>query len=155
MIKKVLFLFVFAFFISSCQDNNKYDSFGKQISATDALQLDKVTNQYNNLKTGERVQIKFEAKAKDVCQAKGCWMTLDLENGEQVMVKFKDYAFFVPKDISGKEVVLNGKAFIEEVSVEEQRHYAQDAGKTEAEILTITKPKRTLSFEADGVLIKQ
>ena len=71
------------------------------------------------------------------------------------MVKFKDYGFFVPKDIEEKEVVIHGKAFVAEVSVEEQRHYAEDNGKSEAEIAEITLPKRTLSFLADGVLIKK
>ncbi len=43
----------------------------------------------------------------------------------------------------------------EEVSVDEQWHYAKDAGKTKEDITLITKPKRTYSFEADGVLLKQ
>jgi hypothetical protein len=95
------------------------------------------------------------AEVIEVCQAKGCWMTLKLENGEEAMVKFKDYGFFMPKDIAGKEVILNGKAFVNEVPVEEQRHYAEDAGKSKEEVAAITEPKKTYSFEADGVLIKE
>ena len=155
MIKNVLLCFVFAFLISSCQNKVNYNSFGKEITAADALDLSEATTRYNKILPNKKVEIKIKGVAKDVCQAKGCWMTLNLEDGQEVMVKFKDYAFFVPKNISGKEVVLNGKAFIEEVSVEEQRHYAEDAGKSEAEILLIKEPKRTLSFEADGVLVKQ
>jgi hypothetical protein len=71
------------------------------------------------------------------------------------MVKFKDYGFFMPKNIAGKEVIVNGKAFVSEVSVEEQRHYAEDAGKSEDEIAAITEVKRTYTFEADGVLLKE
>lgn len=81
-------------------------------------------------------------------------MILDLPQEEDVMVKFKDYGFFVPKDIEEKEVVVSGKAYITEVSVEEQQHYAEDEGKTEKEIAAITQPERTLSFLADGVQIK-
>ena len=62
------------------------------------------------------------------------------------MVKFKDYGFFMPKDISGKEVILNGKAYVNEVPVDEQRHYAEDAGKSEEEIAAITEPKKDLFF---------
>ena len=80
-------------------------------------------------------------------------MKLDMENGEQVMVKFKDYGFFVPKDIEGKQVIVNGKAFVNEMPVDEQRHYAEDAGKSQEEIALITTPKKTFAFEADGVLI--
>ena len=61
----------------------------------------------------------------------------------------------MPKDLAGKEVVINGKAFVNEMPVDEQRHYAEDAGKSKEEIAQITIPKKTFSFEADGVLIKQ
>ena len=53
------------------------------------------------------------------------------------------------------DVVMNGKAYVSETSVEELRHYAEDAGKSEEEITAITEPERTFSFEADGVLLKQ
>jgi hypothetical protein len=68
-------------------------------------------------------------------------------------VTFKDYAFFMPKDLSGKRVVVDGFARVETTSVEVLRHYAEDAKKTPAEITAITEPKREVSFEAAGVLI--
>ena len=45
--------------------------------------------------------------------------------------------------------------FVEEMSVADQKHYAKDAGASEEEIAKILKPKKTLGFEADGVLLKQ
>ena len=54
-----------------------------------------------------------------------------------------------------KEVIVNGKAYISEMSVEDQRHYAEDAGKSEEELAAITEVETTLSFEADGVLVKK
>ena len=44
---------------------------------------------------------------------------------------------------------------IKEVSVDEQRHHAEDGGKSADEIASITEPKRTYSFEADGVLLRR
>ena len=35
------------------------------------------------------------------------------------------------------------------------RHYAEDAGKTEEEIMTITEPEYVLSFTANGVIIQE
>ena len=61
----------------------------------------------------------------------------------------------MPKNIADKEVIVQGKAFIAEVSIEEQRHYAEDAGKSEEEIAVIIQVEKTLSFEADGVLLIQ
>ena len=53
------------------------------------------------------------------------------------------------------EVIINGKAFLKETSVDDLRHYAEDAGKTAEEIAAITQPEKTFAFEADGVLLKQ
>ena len=55
--------------------------------------------------------------------------------------------------ISAIGVQGEGLAFIDEMSVEDQKHYAEDSGKTEDEIAAITEPKRTLSFLSNGVLI--
>ena len=95
----------------------------------------------------------MKGKIVDVCAKKGCWMTLDMGE-ETVMVRFKDYGFFVPTDASG-EVVINGKAFVNEISVDDLKHYAEDAGKSAEEIAKITEPEITMSFEADGVLLKK
>ena len=131
----------------------EYASFGKSIIPDDAIEAKSMAEHYKTMNLGDSINSKMIAKVNEVCQAKGCWMTLNLEDGNEVMVKFKDYGFFMPKDIAGKEVIINGKAFVEEVSVDEQQHYAEDAGLSEDEIAKITEPKKTYSFEADGVLL--
>ena len=130
-----------------------YESFGKKITALDAITAKRMAVRYAKMTVGDSIDAKMSAKIDEVCQAKGCWMKLDLPNGEQVMVKFKDYEFFMPKDISGREVIINGKAYVNEVPVDEQRHYAEDGGATPEEIAKITVPKKTYSFLADGVLL--
>ncbi len=129
-----------------------YTSFGNNISESEALSQEEMRVLFGTLKPGDTVPAKFKSTVTEVCQSKGCWMKMDLDN-EEAMVKFKDYGFFMPKDLSGKQVVVNGLAFISEMSVDEQRHLAEDAGKTTEEIEAITEPKQTLSFEADGVLV--
>ncbi|MEH6408111.1 MAG: DUF4920 domain-containing protein, partial [Leeuwenhoekiella sp.] len=90
----------------------------------------------------------------EVCKVKGCWMKVDVGTGDMVMIKFKNYGFFVPKDIEQKEVTVHGQAYLEEVSVADQRHLAEDAGKSAEEIEAITDPKKSLAFIADGVRIQ-
>lgn len=97
---------------------------------------------------------KVSGKVTEVCQEKGCWMKLEKPNGESLMVKFKDYGFFMPKDIVGHEVVLEGEAVTKEVSVKQLRHYAEDAGKTKEEIEKINAPKKETQFIAKGVLVQ-
>jgi uncharacterized protein (DUF302 family) len=131
-----------------------YASFGMEINDADALTSERMMEQYKGLKAGDTVLTKLKAKIIEVCSAKGCWMTLDMDGKNEVMVKFKDYGFFMPLNAEG-DVVINGKAYVSETSIDELRHYAEDAGKSEEEIAAITESKRTYSFEADGVLLKQ
>lgn len=104
----------------------------------------------------DSMQVTVEATVTEVCQAKGCWMNLtstEREDAPLMMVRFKDYGFFVPKDIAGRNVVITGKAYREMTPVEELRHYAEDAGKSEEEIAAITEPKEELKFMATGVIL--
>ncbi len=101
----------------------------------------------------DSMAITVRGKVSEVCQSKGCWMSITNGDGEDMMVRFKDYGFFMPKDIAGREVIMNGKAFYQTTPVDELRHYAEDAGKSQEEIDAITEPKRELSFLADGVIL--
>jgi len=159
--KKVVLLFFVSLLIFSCKNETKesnadvaYASFGEKITDEEVLTKEEIIEKYKNLKSGDTAYVKFTSKVNEVCQAKGCWMKLDLGE-EEAMVRFKDYGFFMPKNIADRVVIVNGKAYVSEMSVEEQRHYAEDAGKTPEEIEEINEIKRTLSFEADGVLVKE
>jgi len=124
--KKLIALLILTVFVTiSCKDKQdttrdlaNYESFGKEIILEDALPASRMAEHYKTMTVGDSVNSKMTAKVDAVCKSKGCWMKLNLEDGNQVMVKFKDYGFFVPKDIEGKEVVINGKAFVNEVSSE-------------------------------------
>ena len=80
-------------------------------------------------------------------------MNVDLGDGKSMMIRFKDYGFFVPMDASGRKAVMEGRAFREVLSVDMLRHYAEDAGTSKEEIEKITEAETRLSFEASGVLI--
>jgi|GEM_PF-814914 len=126
-------------------------TFGQPITAEGAVPMSGLNVA---LSGKDSVQIKLIGEAKAVCQAKGCWMTLPTASGEPMRVRFKDYAFFVPKDMTGHQVIVSGWAFREVTSVEHQQHYLRDAHKSEQEIAAITKPKEEINFMADGVLVQ-
>ncbi len=129
-----------------------YQSFGEQIDDKGVLSKDEMLEAYKSMKEGDTVTTKFKATVKKVCQNKGCWMRLDMGEMES-FVKFKDYGFFMPMDIAGQEVIVEGKAFIATTSVEELKHFAEDGGKTKEEIDAITEPEVSYSFTSSGVLI--
>ena len=49
--------------------------------------------------------------------------------------------------------MIEGVAYKEETSVDELKHYAEDAGKTAEEIAAITEPVSEKKFMATGVVL--
>lgn len=125
--------------------------FGEAISEDGAVALSQLVS---DLETKGEFEGKIVGKIKEVCSKKGCWMTIDLPNGETMRVTFKDYGFFVPKNSQGFPVVIEGVATKTVTDVETLRHFAEDGGKSKEEIEAITQPKLEYAFEAVGVIIK-
>jgi hypothetical protein len=148
--KKILLslLVAAAAFTANAQNANH---FGKEINESKAIAANELP-----AKMGDKTEMpaKVSGTVESVCQVKGCWMKVKTADGETMRVMFKDYAFFVPKDIAGKTVVFEGEAQKKTVPVEHLQHYAKDAGKSQEEIAKITEPKEELTFIADGVIVK-
>jgi len=167
--KKFLFVFLVIHSLSSCQNKERdereavinetaqvdHKFYGEKISPRGTFSSSIMLEKYESLREGDTIDVKFETKINSVCQSKGCWMVLELPGVDDVMVKFQNYGFFVPKDAMGKDVIVRGKAFIEETTVEELRHYAEDAGKSIDEVMAIREPEKKFGFIANGVLIKE
>jgi len=162
--KNFLFLSVLSVTLFSACGNNKEAAtetatadttlqyFGDSLTQEGAIAADQFATQ---MAGKDSMKVKLEGKIEEVCQKKGCWMTMNIGNDKKMQVKFKDYAFFVPKDASGKTVVIEGMAYTDTVQVAELKHYAEDGGKTKEEIEKITEPEIAISFEANGVIIKK
>tara|TARA_B100000767_G_scaffold265479_1_gene281585 strand:- start:5497 stop:6000 length:504 start_codon:yes stop_codon:yes gene_type:complete len=101
-----------------------------------------------------QVSVKMEGTVVATCGKKGCWM--DVASGKDtVFVKFLDYEFFVPTEgVEGYHTVVEGVAFYDTTTVAALRHFAEDAGKSEEEILAITEPEYRLQFTATGVMME-
>jgi hypothetical protein len=126
--------------------------FGDSITQDGAIAADQLSSQMTGK---DSMKVKLTGKIEEVCQKKGCWMTMNIGNNKTMQVRFKDYGFFVPKDASGKNVVIEGVAFTDTVPVAELKHYAEDGGKSKEEIEKITEPEISIAFEANGVIIKK
>lgn len=131
------------------QPADKGISYGSTVTSDGAIPITEMEAKVQD----NKYQGKIRGKVTEVCQEKGCWMKLENAGGEKLMVKFKDYGFFMPKNIVGKEVVLDGVASVNQVSVKQQKHYAEDAGKTKVDIAKINQPKKEMQFVAKGVLV--
>ncbi|QHV97660.1 DUF4920 domain-containing protein [Spirosoma endbachense] len=125
---------------------------GKKITEKGAIPATELTTKMNGK---DKMPAKVEGTVESVCKVKGCWMKVKTGDGQFMRVTFKDYGFFVPKDIVGKTVVVAGTAESTTTPVDELRHYAEDAGKSKEEIAKITEPEKALTFVADGVIVKK
>lgn len=172
MNKAIVFLLMVALVATNCnkkaQSGAKYQSeeeaykayqsqkndgktFGKPVDEKGALSYDDLMKKMQN---SDKVQAKLVGKVSSVCQAKGCWMQMTPQKSTaSIFVQFKDYAFFMPKDLAGKNVVMEGEAYFATTSVEELKHFAKDEGKSQAEIDAIKEPVKELKFMAAGVKV--
>ncbi len=151
--KKILLytcLFFTAHSFAQVAPAEKGSVYGSSISSKEAIS---VADLQEKLKSEKQFTGKVIGKVVSVCREKGCWMKIAKADGSEIMVRFKDYKFFVPKNIDGKEVVLNGIAKKSTTSVAMLKHYAKDAGKTSEEVAKITAPKDEIIFTAAGVLV--
>jgi hypothetical protein len=98
-------------------------------------------------------ETKVQGKIIDVCPKKGCWIKLQVNDSTTAMVKMKDYGFFLPLAAKGKRAIVEGEVKMKTTSVEELKHYAEDAKKSQEEIAAITKPEKEIRFTAKGIMI--
>ncbi len=125
--------------------------FGSQITEENAVDLSTIQA---SLGEQDSLNVKLTGTIEKVCQVKGCWMTMPYGEGESMRVSFRDYGFFVPKDVDGKDAVIEGTVYMETTSIDDLKHFAEDEGLSEDEIAAITEPETSLTFVADGVIIK-
>ncbi len=152
--KKLMLSITFCLFtaFAFAQDTDTYagQSFGVGVKKGATITTADISKK---LGKSNKKDMKVTGEVVTVCQKKGCFMTLAMPNGETMFVNFKDYAFFMPKDLAGKKVVIDGFAEKKETSVEDLKHFAADAKKSPEEIAKITAPKKEIVFEAKGVVI--
>ena len=134
-------------------DNESTESYyGSVIETSGAIDAASVREK---LTLASEVNVRMEGTVVATCGKKGCWM--DVASGEDtVFVKFLDYDFFVPTEgVEGYHTIMEGVAFFDTTTVAALRHFAEDAGKSEEEILAITEPEYRLQFTATGVMLEE
>ena len=150
--RKLFLPSILFFILVSCTDR-PYDNYGAVIE-------DEGHNSYSavmkNVGKRELENVSLTGEIIQTCSKKGCWLKMKFSEGDTLMVRFRDYGFFVPRQgVEGKKAVVKGSAFMDTVTVEMLRHYAEDAGESEKDILKITELEYVLGFIADGVLIEK
>jgi hypothetical protein len=105
-----------------------YDTFGTTFEPQDAVPIQAVVAEPAPY-VGQTVKV--EGVVREVCQQAGCWFTLDAGTARPVRIRVArkedgSYAFTMPKDVSGRRVVVQGTLAEATLSAEEQQHLAED-----------------------------
>ena len=134
------------------QSNKNFDTYGQSF---DIAGINNYKVEKESLLNNPQDDTKLEGRILSTCPMKGCWMKIKAEE-DTILVRFKDYGFFVPKDgVVGNKTVINGKISVDTLSVAQLRHYAEDAGKSNEEINKIIDPEVSITFLANGVIIRE
>jgi hypothetical protein len=159
MKKLILAAFMLLFSVSflSAQppagDANIGEVYGGKLSATKVIKAKKLNSILEKGDVDQGQNVAIEGKVLEVCPKKGCWVKVELDDKTIASVKMKGYAFFVPVSLEGKKVKIEGKAEIATTSIDELKHFAEDAKKTQEEIDAITQPKKERKIMASGIQV--
>jgi hypothetical protein len=145
-------MYFFLLMIASLQvaTAQKGTNYGKQVKTKSVVNVEDFAKTMDTAASWTGV---VTGTVKQVCKKEGCWLRLDDGTPEGIMVQMEDHKFLVPKDIDGKTVYVLGTATKTTTSVKMLQHYAEDAGKSKAEIEAITQPKTEVKVQATGVRV--
>ena len=112
-----------------------------------------ITYALDHFESMRNQDIQVKASVVNVCQNKGCWMSLGSKEDQTIRVRFQDYGFFVPVSLIGRDVALQGT--LSRVKVEKKllQHFKEDAGATKEEIAAVNEDVYEYTFTASGVRV--
>ena len=100
--RNLIILLVMVFLLVACKQQQKSEElitvdgleyFVEEISKEGAINSADFFNQFIK---GDSIEMKVIGKINEVCKKKGCWMSMSIGSEDEMMVRFKDYGFFVP-----------------------------------------------------------
>lgn len=85
----IFLVFSVALYAQDIAPAEKGTTYGSGTTVSGTIPVDELDKHVKN----NRFEGKITGKVVEVCQEKGCWMKVQKQNGETLMVKFKDYGF--------------------------------------------------------------
>lgn len=137
--------------LAACSSMSGYTQYGAGV--TSGTTYDVPTVLANPTKYTHQDSVRVKGTILQTCKKKGCWVRVGTPE-QNLLVRTKDHAYFVPIDSDGREVVIEGKLSAAEHSVAMRKHLLEDAGKPE-EAAKVTEPERGYELIADGVAIRK
>ncbi|TWT45672.1 hypothetical protein RAS1_21000 [Phycisphaerae bacterium RAS1] len=142
--------------MTGCASQKKVAYFGEEMKHADAkkVSVDKVLSKPQEY---EGKVIRVSGTVTEVCQSKGCWMTIADNKGEEgLFVKFTCpvEGVLIPPDAVGHKATVEGQLVIKEVSEGDARHQAEEAGKSVEEIKKIVGPQKRVTMASPAAMVE-
>nr|WP_321538566.1 DUF4920 domain-containing protein [Flavobacterium piscinae] len=79
--------------VTAVVPTENFKSFGDSITADGVISKEELLAKFETLKEGDTVEVKFRSEIKDVCQKKGCWMNMSLNDEKMLLSVLKIMVF--------------------------------------------------------------
>ncbi|MCD8741398.1 DUF4920 domain-containing protein [Mucilaginibacter roseus] len=121
--------------------------FGTRSDTSNAVEAGKLQNFM-----GERKRITTSVKGtiEKVTDEKGGWFVMRTGNGMPIYAHFRDFNVTLPKQITGRVVIISGVAK-REFTADDHQHFAGDT----ISYSTTSKMSKAINFEVKGLMIYQ
>lgn len=125
-------------------------TFGATLTLKEAQPLETALASARTTGIAKAPEVLVKGEVKKVCEKKGCWLEV-ADGSTSLRMTFKDYGFFMPKEILGKRVIAQGRFEEKTESVDQQKHWLEDGKASKEEIAAVNEPKTVTNFIASGV----
>lgn len=148
----ITLLAVMALPASALADERK---FGAELS--DTAQVVSVDELKKNPDAYLNKLVRVEGVVTNVCEHRGCWITVGGDDFQEVRVKVKDGEIVFPVDVKGKTAVAEGvwtkHVITKEQAIKRGEHHAEETGET-FDPSTITGDQTFYQIQGVGAVIK-
>ncbi len=138
-----------------CGDTSKWTAFGQKMKLTSGQPVCMSEVLADKAKFAGKF-MRVCGKVDSVCAKRGCWIRLTGPSAsETLFVKFTCPidGHLVPMEAKGRRAIVEGTLELKEISQDEARHYAEDAGKSKEDIAKIVGPQKIIKLNAPAAII--
>jgi len=125
-------------------------TFGRKVDSLQHIRADKVEA---FMGTKIRISTTITGKVLQVDTPKGGWLQLDAGGGKIIRVHFKDYNVFIPKQLKGRNVMIQGVAQ-KLLIADDMQHFAGENVDRKKQNAVKPDAKQRLTFEAWGLMVE-
>jgi len=140
--------------ISGCDSSPKSDKGDTTQSQNATLPVVQAGELAAAMETVVELELQLTGTIVEVCHGSGCWLEMDMGDGQRILVTFPKDVYVVDTTAIGKPAIVDGLVTKEIISVKRLQLQAADEGASDEEIDAITQPMAEFSMEAAHVGIK-